>query len=239
MLSLSLQEKLLGVVHRFNGGLLHKALHDPPREDHRRALVRLMSRALGITEVSGDQSTDQQGVREVEVSSPSSADTESDSAMTLCGPQGLLLTGSMLELLTCGERGDAELRKILLLPEEQQPVLLAYRSSVCRGGPAERSERFRQLSQELREQIDTQSITEKVRLRSRSDAALKAVFIPFRKAGSKVFNPFSFLLNFTFNHLKLCQQCCVWTDSEVDMFCLFFLLRLFILVTVDLLLNWS
>ncbi|XP_024150087.1 ATP-binding cassette sub-family A member 2 isoform X2 [Oryzias melastigma] len=138
-----MKEKLLGVVHRFNGGLLHKALHDPPREDHRRALVRLMSRALGITEVSGDQSTDQQGVREVE---------------------GLLLTGSMLELLTCGERGDAELRKILLLPEEQQPVLLAYRSSVCRGGPAERSERFRQLSQELREQIDTQSITEKLHL---------------------------------------------------------------------------
>uniref|UniRef100_A0A3B3BQP6 ATP-binding cassette, sub-family A (ABC1), member 2 n=1 Tax=Oryzias melastigma TaxID=30732 RepID=A0A3B3BQP6_ORYME len=101
---------------------------------------------------------------EVEVSSPSSVDTESDSAMTLCGPQGLLLTGSMLELLTCGERGDAELRKILLLPEEQQPVLLAYRSSVCRGGPAERSERFRQLSQELREQIDTQSITEKLHL---------------------------------------------------------------------------
>ncbi|RVE68761.1 hypothetical protein OJAV_G00094570 [Oryzias javanicus] len=138
-----MKEKLLGVVQRFNGGLLHKALHDPPREDHRRALVRLMSRALGITDVSGDQSTDQQGVREVE---------------------GLLLTGSMLELLTCGERGAAELREILLLPEEQQLVLSAYRGSVCRGGPAERSERFRQLSRELREQIDTQSITEKLHL---------------------------------------------------------------------------
>uniref|UniRef100_A0A8C7YRG7 ATP-binding cassette, sub-family A (ABC1), member 2 n=1 Tax=Oryzias sinensis TaxID=183150 RepID=A0A8C7YRG7_9TELE len=76
--------------------------------------------------------------------------------MTLCLPQGVLLTGSMLELLTCGERGAAELRKVLLLPEEQQPALEAYRSSVCREGQGQRSQRFRQLSQELREQINTQ-----------------------------------------------------------------------------------
>lgn len=92
--------------------------------------------------------------------------------MTLCLPQGVLLTGSMLELLTCGERGAAELRKILLLPEEQQPALEAYRSSVCREGQGQRSQRFRQLSQELREQINTQSLTEKVQLPSSSDALL-------------------------------------------------------------------
>ncbi|XP_023814646.1 ATP-binding cassette sub-family A member 2 isoform X3 [Oryzias latipes] len=138
-----MKEKLLGVVQRFHGGLLHKALHGPPREDHRRALVRLMARALGITDASGGGINDQQGVQEVE---------------------GVLLTGSMLELLTCGERGAAELRKILLLPEEQQPALEAYRSSVCREGQGQRSQRFRQLSQELREQINTQSLTEKLHL---------------------------------------------------------------------------
>uniref|UniRef100_A0A8C7YN26 ATP-binding cassette, sub-family A (ABC1), member 2 n=1 Tax=Oryzias sinensis TaxID=183150 RepID=A0A8C7YN26_9TELE len=138
-----MKEKLLGVVQRFHGGLLHKALHGPPREDHRRALVRLMARALGITDASGGGINDQQGVQEVE---------------------GVLLTGSMLELLTCGERGAAELRKVLLLPEEQQPALEAYRSSVCREGQGQRSQRFRQLSQELREQINTQSLTEKLHL---------------------------------------------------------------------------
>uniref|UniRef100_A0A8C8DUJ1 ATP-binding cassette, sub-family A (ABC1), member 2 n=1 Tax=Oryzias sinensis TaxID=183150 RepID=A0A8C8DUJ1_9TELE len=104
--------------------------------------------------------------------SPGLTGSQAKEVMTLCLPQGVLLTGSMLELLTCGERGAAELRKVLLLPEEQQPALEAYRSSVCREGQGQRSQRFRQLSQELREQINTQSLTEKVQHPSRSDALL-------------------------------------------------------------------
>uniref|UniRef100_A0A669CRM0 ATP-binding cassette sub-family A member 2 n=1 Tax=Oreochromis niloticus TaxID=8128 RepID=A0A669CRM0_ORENI len=67
-----------------------------------------------------------------------------------------LLTGSTLEDLTCGDRS-TELSKILLVPEKQRPVIQAYRSSVCSEGAEQKSARFRQLSLELREQINTQS----------------------------------------------------------------------------------
>ncbi|XP_022608774.1 ATP-binding cassette sub-family A member 2 [Seriola dumerili] len=78
--------------------------------------------------------------------------------------QGILLTGAMLETLTCGEGRASELSNILLVPEKQQPVLQAYRSALCSGGEGQRSERFRQMSLELREQINTQSVTEKLHL---------------------------------------------------------------------------
>ena len=80
----------------------------------------------------------------------------------LLSSQGILLTGAMLETLTCGEGGASELSNILLVPEKQQPALQAYRSALCSGGEGQRSERFRQMSLELREQINTQSVTEKV-----------------------------------------------------------------------------
>lgn len=68
----------------------------------------------------------------------------------------------MLEFLTCGESGGTELRKILLVPEKQQPALQAYNTLMCSGEKGQRSERFRQLSKELREQINTQSVADKV-----------------------------------------------------------------------------
>lgn len=68
----------------------------------------------------------------------------------------------MLEFLTCGEGSSSELNKILLVPERQQSMLQAYRSVVCSGGEGQRSERFRQMSQELRDQINTHSVIEKV-----------------------------------------------------------------------------
>ncbi|XP_040010578.1 ATP-binding cassette sub-family A member 2 isoform X4 [Xiphias gladius] len=102
-----------------------------------------MSQALGLTEVGGNQGNDQQGLKEVE---------------------GTLLTGAMLETLTCGEGGTSELSNILLVPEKQQPVLQAYRSALCSGGEGQRSERFRQMSLELKDQINMQSVTEKLHL---------------------------------------------------------------------------
>uniref|UniRef100_A0A673ZQ15 ATP-binding cassette sub-family A member 2 n=1 Tax=Salmo trutta TaxID=8032 RepID=A0A673ZQ15_SALTR len=75
---------------------------------------------------------------------------------------GVLLTGAMLEMLTCGEDGTGELSKILLVPEKQQSLLQAYRSTVCGGGEGQRTERFGEMSQELRDQIDTQSLIDKV-----------------------------------------------------------------------------
>uniref|UniRef100_A0A7N8XI00 ATP-binding cassette sub-family A member 2 n=1 Tax=Mastacembelus armatus TaxID=205130 RepID=A0A7N8XI00_9TELE len=77
---------------------------------------------------------------------------------------GVLLTGPMLEALTCRQDGPSELSKILLVSEKQRPVLQAYHSAVCSGGEGQRSEHFRQLSLKLREQLITQSVTEKLHL---------------------------------------------------------------------------
>lgn len=70
----------------------------------------------------------------------------------------------MLEVLTCGRGGSSELTKILLVPDERQAALQAYRSAVCSGGEGLRARRFSQISQELREQIDTRAVMEKVPL---------------------------------------------------------------------------
>ncbi|XP_069576163.1 ATP-binding cassette sub-family A member 2 isoform X2 [Brachyistius frenatus] len=140
---LHLKDQLLGGVESLDGGLIHRALRDPTTAAHRQALLRLMSRALGLAEAPGDQRSDRPGLKEAEA---------------------VLLTGSMLELLTCGEGGGSELGEILPVPEMQRPALQAYRGAVCGGAEGQRSERFRQLSQELKEQIDTQSVAEKLHL---------------------------------------------------------------------------
>ncbi|XP_031662332.1 ATP-binding cassette sub-family A member 2 isoform X3 [Oncorhynchus kisutch] len=140
---LQLEEKMLGVMQSLDGGLIHKALRDPTKAAHRQALLKLMSQALGLAGGGAGQRYDPQGLKEVE---------------------GVLLTGAMLEMLTCGEDGTSELSKILLVPEKQQSLLQAYRSAACGGGAGQRTERFGEMSQELREQIDTQSLIDKLRL---------------------------------------------------------------------------
>ncbi|XP_041855370.1 ATP-binding cassette sub-family A member 2 isoform X4 [Melanotaenia boesemani] len=140
---LQMKEKLLGGVNSLGGGLIHEVLHDATKATLRQAAFRLMLRALGFPEVSGGQRNNQQEIKEVE---------------------GVLLTGSMLEFLTCGDGSTTELSKILLVAEKQRPVLQAYHKAACNEGEAQRSERFRQLSQELREQINAHSVTEKLHL---------------------------------------------------------------------------
>lgn len=78
--------------------------------------------------------------------------------------QGVILTGAMLETLTCKEGGHSDLSKILLVPEKQQLGLQAYRTAVCSGGEGQKSERFKQMSNKLREQINTERVIEKVNL---------------------------------------------------------------------------
>lgn len=77
-------------------------------------------------------------------------------------PQGILLTSGVLEALTCGEGRDSELNTILSVPEKQQALLHAYQMAVCGGEAGQKAERFAQISQELRDQIDTQRIIDKV-----------------------------------------------------------------------------
>lgn len=72
----------------------------------------------------------------------------------------------MLETLTCGEGGNSEISKILLVPEKQQAVLQAYRMTVCGGRAEQRAELFGKLSEELRDQIDTQRVFDQVHART-------------------------------------------------------------------------
>lgn len=80
----------------------------------------------------------------------------------LCFQQGKLLSASLLEALTCGQTGSSQLRKLLLVPEQQQPLLQAYADAMCGGTGGQRSERFRRMSVELMEQINRQTAAEKV-----------------------------------------------------------------------------
>ena len=64
----------------------------------------------------------------------------------------MILTGAILEVLTCGDggggggggvgSGSSELARLLLVPEKNQPLLAAYRSVLCAGGAGQRKERF-------------------------------------------------------------------------------------------------
>ncbi|XP_027890739.1 ATP-binding cassette sub-family A member 2 isoform X3 [Xiphophorus couchianus] len=132
---LQIKERLLGGVQSMDGG------EDTGRAANRKAVVQIISWALGLSAASGSRAEQLQGIQELE---------------------GVLLTGSMLQFLTCGERGDIQLRKILLVSEKQQSALQAYHSLMCSQEEGQRSERFRQLSKELREQINTQSVADKV-----------------------------------------------------------------------------
>nr|XP_023696475.1 ATP-binding cassette sub-family A member 2 isoform X2 [Paramormyrops kingsleyae] len=140
---LQLEEQLIEGWRSLEGGLIHKALQEPSKAAHRQALLRLMSQALGLGGGTEGKSYDLQDLQEME---------------------GVLLTATMLEVLTCGRGGSSELTKILLVPEERQAALQAYRSAVCSGGEGLRARRFSQISQELREQIDTRAVMEKLRL---------------------------------------------------------------------------
>ncbi|XP_051552216.1 ATP-binding cassette sub-family A member 2-like isoform X2 [Myxocyprinus asiaticus] len=136
-------EQLLGGWHSLEGGLIQKALRDPTKAAHCQALLKILSQGLGITGDGGGQKFDPQALHEME---------------------GVLLTGAVLETLTCGDRGNSELSKILLVPEKQQAVLQAYQTTVCGGGAGQRAEMFGLMSEELREQIDIQRIFDQLRL---------------------------------------------------------------------------
>ncbi|XP_026112549.1 ATP-binding cassette sub-family A member 2-like isoform X3 [Carassius auratus] len=138
-----LEKQLLGGWHSLEGGLIQKALSDPSKAAGRQALLRVLSQALGITGGRGGQTLDPQALHEME---------------------GILLNGAVLETLTCGKGENSEIRKILLVPEKQQAVLQAYRTTVCGGKAEHRAELFKEMSEELRDQIDTQRVFDQLRL---------------------------------------------------------------------------
>ncbi|KAM9393672.1 ATP-binding cassette sub-family A member 2 [Pholidichthys leucotaenia] len=137
-----LDEQFLGGgLHSLDRGLVHRALLDPTKSaQNHQALLRLMSAALGLTGEAGTQREQQQGIREVE---------------------GVLLTGSMLEVLTCSS---SELSRIFLVPDSRRAELRAYQNAICGEGQSQRLEWFRQLSSELREQINDGTVADQLHL---------------------------------------------------------------------------
>ncbi|KAG7281475.1 hypothetical protein CRUP_012418 [Coryphaenoides rupestris] len=80
--------------------------------------------------------------------------------------EGVILTGAILEVLTCGDGGggSSELARLLLVPERKRSLLAAYRGVLCAGGAGQRKERFGALSQALTEQLKSQSVIDKLHL---------------------------------------------------------------------------
>uniref|UniRef100_A0A8C6Y5X6 ATP-binding cassette sub-family A member 2 n=1 Tax=Naja naja TaxID=35670 RepID=A0A8C6Y5X6_NAJNA len=78
-------------------------------------------------------------------------------------PQNILFTPPVLESLTCRESQD-ELSRILVIPESQQPLLPAYRASVCNRSASLRSDYFRQLSMEMKDQLEARKVGEQLKL---------------------------------------------------------------------------
>ncbi|TRY81949.1 hypothetical protein DNTS_013397 [Danionella cerebrum] len=126
-----------------DGGLIQGALRDHTKAAHHQALLKVLSQALGIAGGGGVQKLDPQALQEME---------------------GILLTGAVLEALTCQEGGNSEISRILLVPEKQQSILQTYQASVCGVETAQRVELFGQMSEELRDQIDTQRVFHQLRL---------------------------------------------------------------------------
>ncbi|XP_029685458.1 ATP-binding cassette sub-family A member 2-like isoform X3 [Takifugu rubripes] len=140
----SLQEGASAGVEGPDGGLLHEALRDPAEAAGRRTLPRGTPGALGGSDGTEDQRKDQQALKDLE---------------------GVLLTGSMLEALTCGQGGSSELSKILLVPEQQRRGLQVYSDAMCGGTDrGQRSERFRRMSVALKQHVDMRTAAEKLQL---------------------------------------------------------------------------
>uniref|UniRef100_A0A670YQ04 ATP-binding cassette sub-family A member 2 n=1 Tax=Pseudonaja textilis TaxID=8673 RepID=A0A670YQ04_PSETE len=78
-------------------------------------------------------------------------------------PQNILFTPSVLESLTCRQSQD-ELRRILVIPESQQPLLQAYRASVCNRSASLQSDYFRQLAVEMKDQLEARKVAEQLKL---------------------------------------------------------------------------
>lgn len=142
---LHLEESLLGGLKTAEGGLVRQALHYPQKGPPKKALLHLLSQALGF----------------------GSPTTESSGSY---GPQAfvndmenILFTPAVLESLTCRQSSE-ELKRILLVPASQRPLLQAYRAAACNRSATMRKAYFGQLAAELKEQLDAQKIIGQLKL---------------------------------------------------------------------------
>nr|XP_020649018.1 ATP-binding cassette sub-family A member 2 [Pogona vitticeps] len=143
---LHLEESLLGSLRTVEDGLVRQALRHPQKKSPpKKALLHLLSQALGLTSPAPEPSssyTPQAFVKDME---------------------NVLFTPAVLESLTCQQRQD-ELKQILNLPERQRPLLRAYQAAVCNKSASRHKDYFGQLASELKDQLDAEKVIRKLKL---------------------------------------------------------------------------
>ncbi|XP_064420182.1 ATP-binding cassette sub-family A member 2 [Latimeria chalumnae] len=141
---LQLKEHLLGGWRTLEEGLVHRALSDPEKSVQRQELLHLLTQALGLagSSDSPEEFNPQAFVKEME---------------------NILFAPDVLEYLTCNE-SENELKKILIVPDNHQGILQAYRLAACNGSAGGRKQHFQELAKELQEQVDVQKVVNKLKL---------------------------------------------------------------------------
>ncbi|XP_044296030.1 ATP-binding cassette sub-family A member 2 [Varanus komodoensis] len=142
---LHLEESLPGSLRTVEDGLVHQALRYPQGGPPKKALLHLLSQALGlagpVVEPSGAYGP-QAFVKDME---------------------NILFTPAVLESLTC-RQGPEELRRILVVPAHRRPLLRAYQAAACNRSAGLRQDFFRQLAAELKEQLDDRKVVSQLKL---------------------------------------------------------------------------
>uniref|UniRef100_A0ABM5F6R9 ATP-binding cassette sub-family A member 2 isoform X2 n=1 Tax=Pogona vitticeps TaxID=103695 RepID=A0ABM5F6R9_9SAUR len=143
---LHLEESLLGSLRTVEDGLVRQALRHPQKKSPpKKALLHLLSQALGLTSPAPE---------------PSSSYTPEAFVKDM---ENVLFTPAVLESLTCQQRQD-ELKQILNLPERQRPLLRAYQAAVCNKSASRHRDYFGQLASELKDQLDAEKVIRKLKL---------------------------------------------------------------------------
>ncbi|KAH0615615.1 hypothetical protein JD844_005073 [Phrynosoma platyrhinos] len=142
---LHLEEGLLGSLRNTDDGLIHQALRYPQEGSHKKALIHLLSHAFGLPSPAAEPTSPygpQAFVKDME---------------------NILLTPTILESLTC-RPGQNKLKRLLMVPERQRPLLKAYQAAVCNRSASLRKDYFGQLASELKEQLDAPKIINQLKL---------------------------------------------------------------------------
>ncbi|XP_053137728.1 ATP-binding cassette sub-family A member 2 [Hemicordylus capensis] len=142
---LHLEESLLGSFRTTEDGLVRQALRYPQKAPHKKTLLHLFSQAFGLASPAAEPSSSyspQAFVKDME---------------------NVLFTPAVLERLTC-RHGQDELKRILVVPEGQGPLLRAYQVAACNRSASLRKDYFGQLAAELKEQLDARKIINQLKL---------------------------------------------------------------------------
>ncbi|KAJ7308105.1 hypothetical protein JRQ81_008613 [Phrynocephalus forsythii] len=84
----------------------------------------------------------------------------------------VLFTPAVLESLTCQPNQD-ELKRLLVIPESERPLLRAYQAAVCNKSAGRQKDYFGQLASELKGQLDAEKVIRKLKLNEVNSTAAR------------------------------------------------------------------